>query len=81
MKRILASGLIAGFMLAAAPVSAQNIAAFQHEADAKARCPGQGLVWLQPNGTYVFKGPKYGKGKGGYACQLEAERAGYKPGK
>ncbi len=48
---------------------------------ASAHCPGDTVVWSTgPNLTYETPGTAgYGQGKGFYACQAEADDAGFHP--
>jgi hypothetical protein len=55
------------------------LTAFRTEAQAQTHCPGDTVVWLDPQGAvYYLKGHEsYGHSDAGrYACRDEADRAG-----
>lgn len=55
---------------------------FASQAAAASHCPGDTVVWHSgPNLVYALPtSPDYGKGKGFYACKLEADDAGFQRG-
>jgi hypothetical protein len=55
---------------------------FRSAAAAADHCPGDTIVWLTgPKLIYLLPGAaKYGKGSGAYACQMEADGAGFHNG-
>jgi hypothetical protein len=52
---------------------------FRTAAEAANHCPGDTIVWLSgPKLVYYLPGAaKYGRGVGQYACQMEADSAGF----
>jgi hypothetical protein len=55
---------------------------FRTVADAEDHCPGDTIVWLTGSKlVYLLPGDaKYGQGRGAYACQMEADSAGFQNG-
>ena len=55
------------------------LTAFRTEEQAQAHCPGDAVIWVDPQrSAYYLKGQgSYGRGNAGsYACRKEADRAG-----
>lgn len=76
---LLAAALIGLAACQVPPPPRQPISEFATEREARARCPGDPIVWIDAlGGTYHLQGEHgYGRilGNGAYACKADADRS------
>lgn len=82
-QRIFRNWCVAGLVgLLPCAAAAADAPQYPTKAEAEERCPGQVVVWLDPQTrTYYYRGQDlYGSTKsGGYVCERDVKGAGYKP--
>ena len=86
MLRLTASALVLGLLSTTAAQSAGphrlgHFFMFKTEHNARLRCPGDRIVWVNSatRTMYVPGDPHYAHTRGGFACEAEARSHGYHP--